>query len=288
MERMTTINVIPKTMKPITLQDHYLEERNQLLKNISGLLERDPRVKAAWLWGSLGRGDGDALSDIDLWIILDDDQIENVISQLRQYTWQVGNPVLFLEAPQNAPEGGAYLMTCYDAPVAPHIVDWYWQPKSLAFIPGQVRLLFDRAGLVHQDRPVQFPGRPARKETEERPIHFISFFWMMLMITAKQAFRSPWAEEMELIPLLVEPLAKTQQFLRQERILLSEEIPPHQRPGEKVQLLYKLADQMSELVETIAGQGEEVPGSITPGAYRYLKLIDRLIQEGYQPLWDDL
>ncbi len=29
------------------------------------LLKRDPGVRAAWLWGSHGRGDGDALSDIE-------------------------------------------------------------------------------------------------------------------------------------------------------------------------------------------------------------------------------
>ena len=112
-------------MKSITLLDDYLEERNQLLRTITNLLERDPIVKAAWLAGSFGRGGEDALSDFDLWVIVDDDQFHKIITQPHQYTSKIGNPVLFLEAPQNAPEGGAYLMTCYDAPVAPHIIDWY-------------------------------------------------------------------------------------------------------------------------------------------------------------------
>ena len=87
------------------------------------LLESGPHVNAARLFGSLGRGDGDALRDIDLWIVVDDDHIHRIISQPPEYSSQIGVPIFFLEAPQNAPEGGAYLMACVDAPIAPHIVD---------------------------------------------------------------------------------------------------------------------------------------------------------------------
>lgn len=260
-------------MKPISLLDPYLEERNQLLRSISEGLESDPRVKASWLFGSLGRGDADALSDIDLWVVVDDGRIEDITVHPRLFTARFGNPVLFLDAPQNAPEGGGYLMTCYDAPTAPHIVDWYWQPQSRAFLSGQVRLLFDRAGLVHKDQPIQFPGRPANREIIERPIHFISFFWMMLMITAKQVFRSPGAEEMALLPLLVDAAARAQQFLGEDRILRISDLPPHPLPGEKMRLLYYLADLMSEIMAVIADQGQEVPELIKPGAYRYLDFI---------------
>lgn len=264
-------------MKSTTLLGHYFEERNYLLRTISEFLEKDPRIKAAWLFGSMGMGDEDSLSDIDLWIVVEDDHISNIIDQARQYSSRIGSPVLFLEAPQNGPESGTYLMTCYDAPVAPHIVDWYWQPQSLAYIFSQVRLLFDRVGLVHKDQPIQFSGRPASKEILEQPIHFISFFWMMLMITAKKAYRNPWEEKMELLPILMDSIVKAQQFLGWDVALQSVDIPPHQRPNEKVQLLYKLADQMSEMMAIIAEHGEDVPDMIKPGAYRYLKMIDSII-----------
>lgn len=265
-------------MKSIALLEPYLEERNQLLRTISELLERDPGVKAAWLSGSIGREVEDALSDIDLWVIIYDEPIREIITQPRQVASQISTPVLFLEAPQNAPEGGAYLMTCYDAPVAPHIVDWYWQPQSLAYISSGVRLLFDRVGLIHKDQPIQFQDRPEIMGILERPIHFISFFWMMLMVTAKKAFRSPWAERMDLSPLL-DSIGKAQHFLGQDSFLLSRDIPPHQLPREKMQLLYKLADRMSELMEIIAKHGEEVPDLIKPGAYRYLNLIESIIED---------
>ena len=261
----------------MALLERYGEERNQLLRLISELLEKDPGVAAAWLFGSLGRGDEDALSDLDLWVIVDEAPLAEIIAGPQAYVSQIGPPILYLEAPQNAPEGGAYVMACYDAPVAPHIVDWYWQPRSRAHITGQVQLLFDRAGLPRQDQPVRFPGLPANKEIVERPIHFISFFWMMLMITAKHAYRSPWAEQMELLPYLLDPLAKTQRLLGYDQALQAENISARPSPGEKMRLLYQLANQMKELMADLAKQGEEVPALITPGAYRYLDLINGIM-----------
>ena len=264
-------------MNPDSLLDRYREERSQLLGAISEYLEKDPGVNAAWLFGSLGRGDEDALSDIDLWVIVDDEHIDNIITQPRWYASRIGTPILFLEAPQNAPDSGVYLMTCYDAKIAPHIVDWYWQPQSLANISGEVLLLFDRVGLIHNDQPPHFSGQPASKEIPERPIHLISFFWMMLMIAAKHAFRSPWGEEMGLLPLLVEPIDQAHHFLGQANPSTFIEIPSHKLPGEKIQLLYKLADRMSELMIALSERGEEVPTLIPPAAYRYLNLIESTI-----------
>ncbi len=266
-------------MNSAAILDQYLEERNQLLHAIIQLLKRDATVKAAWLFGSLGRGNGDVLSDIDVWVVVEDDLIHNITTEPLQYTSQIGHPILSVEAPQNAPEGGAYMMTCYDAPVAPHIVDWYWQPLSRAYISGQVRLLFDRVGLIHRDQSVQFPSRPAIKAMIDRPNHFISFFWMMLMITAKYAYRSPWAEQMELLPLLIDPIVKAQQFLGQKNILQSNNFPPHRLPSEKIHLLYELADQMRTIMTTISETGEEVPFLIPSGVNRYLKMIELVIEK---------
>jgi predicted nucleotidyltransferase len=42
-------------------QAAYRAEREALLARIVGLLEADKRVTAAWLFGSLGRGDADEL-----------------------------------------------------------------------------------------------------------------------------------------------------------------------------------------------------------------------------------
>ncbi len=101
------------------------------------------------------------------------------------------------------------------------------------------------------------------------------------MITAKKAYRSPWAEKMELLPLPIDSIVKTQQFLGLEDELQPIDIPP-QKPGKKMQLLYKLADQMSEMMDILHDRGEEIPNLIKPGAYRYLHLVESIINEKNQ------
>jgi hypothetical protein len=262
-------------------KERYLQERDQLLKVILAQLETDTGVKAAWLFGSLGRGDGDAFSDIDLWVVGEQDYIDGVNADPLGCVSQIEQPILSLEAPQNAPEGGVYFMACYDAPTAPHIVDWYWQPAETAYIPGGVHLLFDKVGITREDKPVRFLGQSEKEAVNEQPHHFISFFWMMLMITAKQVYRNPWANEMELLPYVLDPFYKTQQLLGFEKNFQARIFHSHRLPMEKIQLLSHLADEMSSMIKNISEMGIKVPTSIIPGAKRYLNFIEMcLIGDG--------
>ncbi|MFG3258799.1 aminoglycoside 6-adenylyltransferase [Streptomyces sp. NPDC048172] len=45
-------------------------EPAQLIERIAQVLRDDPRVRAAWLSGSRGRGEADAYSDIDVWLVV--------------------------------------------------------------------------------------------------------------------------------------------------------------------------------------------------------------------------
>jgi predicted nucleotidyltransferase len=47
-------------------------EREALLERLVGLFSGDSRFVAAFLTGSLGRGAGDDLSDLDLWTVAED------------------------------------------------------------------------------------------------------------------------------------------------------------------------------------------------------------------------
>jgi len=51
------------------------ELRDRLLDEVTGLLRADPAVQGAALVGSLGRGEADNWSDIDLLILMDDEAI---------------------------------------------------------------------------------------------------------------------------------------------------------------------------------------------------------------------
>jgi hypothetical protein len=76
----------------------------------------------------------------------------------------------------------------------------------------------------------------------------------------------------------MDPIVKAQKFLGQGQFPLSRNLLTHLSPRQKIQLLYQLADQMSNLMADISEYGEEVPALITPGAYRYLKLMEGLVQ----------
>lgn len=180
---------------------------------------------------------------------------------------------LFEEAPQNAPAGGAYLRAYYDAPIAPHQVDWYWQPQAGAIIPSGTRILFDRAGLARDDRPTVFVG--GRSEFDGDAMNVMSFFWAMLMITAKYAVRSPHAGEMKLLPYTLDPFYKTQHLAAPGKPLLwAEAIPAHNTPEEKLRLLRRLAGDMRAMMAQLKARGAQVPDAILSGASRYLDLAE--------------
>src|SRR5687768_14238666 len=124
-----------------------LAGREALLREATILLESDARVVAAWLHGSLGRGTADEWSDIDLWVVVADRYIEEICTERREYVAKLGTPLLVVEAPQNAPAGGAFLTVLYEGSVGSHHVDWTWQRQSDALVPVDARLLFDRVGL---------------------------------------------------------------------------------------------------------------------------------------------
>ena len=101
-------------------------ERDELLDRIVAALRTDERVAAAWFAGSLGRGDADAWSDLDVWVVVEDEHAGAVIAGSRSFVAAVGSPLLILEAPQNAPADVAYLLVLYPGRAGPQQVDWYW------------------------------------------------------------------------------------------------------------------------------------------------------------------
>ncbi len=119
-------------------------ERDSLLEEIVSTLKADDSIVAAWLFGSWGRGTEDALSDLDLFVIVKDSQIGDYILNRREKVKRVREPLFVVEASQNRPPEGAYLMAIYSGETGPHIVDWYWQRESQACIPSQTRLLFEK------------------------------------------------------------------------------------------------------------------------------------------------
>jgi hypothetical protein len=63
----------------------YRQHREKLLTNITQQLAADSRFVAAWLTGSLGRGEADEVSDIDVTLVVTEAHVESLCAR----PWQV-------------------------------------------------------------------------------------------------------------------------------------------------------------------------------------------------------
>ncbi len=255
-------------------------ERGALLDKITQMLEGDARIAAAWLFGSVGRGEADDLSDLDLRVIVFDEHIEAICQGRQAYTAQVGEAVLFGEAPQNRPVGGAFLLTLYAGEFGPQEVDWTWEPLSGACLWPGTRLLLNRAGLSRQgEMPWGYQPRPPQSPLEEAAQR-VSSFWAMLLIIAKYAARSPGEEQMGLVGMAVQPLREVSEYLGLPPRYVMETLPPHGRPEGKLRLLRDLADEMEVLMPAVEARGGEMPWAVLPHARCFLDLVEAISIHG--------
>ena len=79
------------------------DERAAILTAIELACAAHADVAAAWLIGSFGRGTHDDWSDLDVWVVTDGPAADLIKTP--------GEPLLTVEAVQNAPHGGAFF-TC--------------------------------------------------------------------------------------------------------------------------------------------------------------------------------
>lgn len=254
-------------------------ERDALLCRLTQMLEADTRIAAAWLFGSVGRGEADDLSDLDLRVVVADAHIADVCAQRQAYAAQIGAPALCQEAPQNRPAGGAFLLALYPGEFGPQEVDWTWQPLSGACLWPQTRLLLNRAGLTQVgEMPWGYQPVSPLSPLEElvRKVHG---FWAMLLVIAKYAARSPWEERMGLVGMSVQPLREVSEALGITPKYTLESLPPHGSPREKLRLLRDIADQMEALMPVIEAQGGRVPWAVLPHARHFLDLVEATTTE---------
>ena len=254
------------------------QERDALLERVTLLLEQDTRIVGAWLFGSLGRGTPDDLSDIDLFLVIDDPYADAVIADRQTHIEALGVPLLVLEAPQNRPPQGAYNMALYDGQFGPHQVDWYWQPCAHAAIPTETRVLLDRVGLSRLDTPPHFDYQPVpERDPVEVKAQTVNFFWVMLLIAAKYVARDPDSQDMGLLNFVQSLHQEVREIAPDASPSLELPLSNASTPADKMRLLRALAADVETLLPRIAAQGIAVPDAIVPPAHRYLDLIEALL-----------
>lgn len=120
------------------------QARGRWLAEATSVLRPRPVVAGVWLVGSLGRGDGDGYSDIDL-IVAVDSPIPAVLLADPVGGLHLPGPVLYTRSkPRNAPAGGTYLAECVEMAGMPVLVDLYVWPAATAAVPAGGAVLYQR------------------------------------------------------------------------------------------------------------------------------------------------
>lgn len=258
------------------LQIHH-EEREALLDRAVELLQADDRIVAAWLFGSIGRGDADAWSDIDLWMVVADEYIAGVSDERRNFLARLGTLLLTSEAPQNAPPGGAYLPGMYTGAHGPHLVDCYWAPQSSAARPPDTRLLFDKVGV-----PLSTPVPTERGvESSKQASRDVAFFWMMSTIVGKNIARRRSWEVLNLLSFLWSVTARIEWLVGERASCPTyRDTPPFPAPAEAVDQLAALRGLvvvMEGLIERTPALHDAVSSDTAAQVMLYLNTIESLL-----------
>lgn len=275
------------------------EERNQLLQQTISLVESDPRITAAWLFGSGSRGDADALSDLDLWTVVADDTLPDLLAQRHTYVAQLGEPLLTLAVAGNAPVGGGYLMLQYPGQVGPFQVDWYWQPQSAAVLPDDAKLLFDQIGLpraagaktidvCYLARGITPPAPAIAPTTAQQVAHELTFAWCMSLIAAKYVARRAAEAAGQLFDYAAAKLAKAEELLHvAPTARLGQNSAPPSGPtlDEVLCNLRQLHQAAAGLLPDLAARGQPMPAALLPAITQFYDLAEAASHLGQPGNW---
>jgi GNAT superfamily N-acetyltransferase len=253
-------------------------ERSALLGCLADALHHDERIVAAWVGGSIGRGEADDLSDIDIHLAVVDERCAELNAQRRAFVAQFGEPLLIQEAPQNAPPSGAFQLVLYRGAAAPIEVDWSWRPASAAAIPQRAVVLFDRSGGL----PSAASSVTLSSEDVARQISLsTTFFWAMAFIAAKKIARHQPAAAFGLLRMMHQArdgvrdhLAGKPQPTWGAIAAPRENLPPSDPQGQIVDLSELLAD-MDGLQRTTDGEGGLVTEDSVTAVRAFVQLIAR-------------
>jgi predicted nucleotidyltransferase len=173
----------------------YAHRRDELLERIVGVLQADPRVVAAWLSGSFGRGVEDAWSDLDLHVAIEDGSLPVFLDERDALYRSIGDPLLIQrEMPSNAMPGSTFQLVMYPGPIE---VDWTIGPVSKVSRPPETTMLFARRAI-----PIEVPLPATPDERRAMAEDALTFFWAMAPIAIKYVGRGESRQASSQIDLL--------------------------------------------------------------------------------------
>jgi predicted nucleotidyltransferase len=260
----------------MTTESKRAQDRDRLRRSLANQVAGDPRISAAWLFGSFGRGDADCWSDLDVVIVAEEDQFDAVLAERYDQVAKLGEVVLVVESSYNGPPGGCYLMTGYDSPTGLLLIDWYWQPERIAQMANTNAVLANRASLPMNDDPALAQIAMWQQPDNEKPLplwnpteaedraNWTARGWAMLAIQAKYIARKPDEEGLGFQEFIETLIAKAS----------GNEKDP-KRFGDPSEL--KTAEARLNRLEAIAAElGSSVPVSASPAEpfRRFLQTVE--------------
>jgi hypothetical protein len=144
--------------------------RDRLLDEVLGLLEADPAVAGVALVGSLGRGEEDNWSDIDLFILASDQFIGQFMNEPAASPWARAD--LLSDGRHNSPAGATSLGTTHLRSGLPLWVDLHVHPADRTPWPADSRAVFERRPVKTGTLPfgefnASGPRQPATAKTAD-------------------------------------------------------------------------------------------------------------------------
>jgi len=151
-----------------------------LIDSIVEVLHADHRVEAAWLAGSLGRGEGDAFSDVDVLVLVPDGLHAEVTGAYAADLGGMADAVLATPL-----FGGAVL----------NVVTADWERFDLSFVrrehldrydAGRLKTLFNKGGASPPRRPPAPPYEPPAARVEAMVSEFLRVLGLAAVVLGRQ------------------------------------------------------------------------------------------------------
>lgn len=240
----------------------YEADRDELLARIHRQLLADKRIVATWLTGSLGRGEADEVSDIDLTAVVSD----RAASALCERPGMVGagaplerlallsasaHPAIIHENHHNAPDPGTFTAVVFEE--GSISVDWILIPEAGACRPPDSALLFERRPIpICQDHPLH-----AQTEREQRVAERAAFFWMMVPQAIKSLYRNDLVHFHVLVYMLEQARDELAALIREQphRYRKGSELPLSQTRQQGSAVILNLCREVIDLLGELKSHG---------------------------------
>lgn len=141
--------------------------RAAFLSALTAVVKQDSRLHAAWLEGSLGRGNADRFSDVDLHVLVPETELTAFRAQAEVWLGQLRPLVLF-----NTLFGGQMINAITVNGLRLDL--WVHGGEQVEVDPGAVQVLFEHPGTLTAKSP---PVPPNAEATAQRLLGLIREFW---------------------------------------------------------------------------------------------------------------